>query len=485
MPAKRLINGFLTKLRNRWGSPAGYREVLQIALPLIFSSSAWSLQHFIDRMLLSWHSPAAIAATMPAGMLNFTFMCLFTGTAGYVSTFVAQYYGARQNQLIGAIVYQGIYVALAGGLVMLALAPLGPWFFTLAGHKGLVKAYEISYYHILCLGSFPPLASAALSGFFNGLGRTKPVMWVTIGATFVNLSLDYLLIFGKAGFPALGVEGAALATVASGVFSLICYTIMILSPSNARLYNTRQNWHFNPKLFLRLLRYGLPTGVQFFLDIVGFTIFLLLVGRLGTVAIAATNITFNINNLAFMPMIGLGITVSTLTGQNLGRNQERLAVRVTYSALHLTALYMGTMILLYIFIPQIFIAPFVRSNVSQDYGAIEQLVKILLRFVAVYSLFDILNIIFSATLKGAGDTRFVMYILGILSFGLLVLPTYLTIVIFQKNIIYAWTWATVYISALGLTFYGRFLQGKWQKMRVIEPVAPILPTNLPTIPTLD
>lgn len=485
MPAEQSVISFLTKLRHRWYSPAGYREVLQIALPLIFSSSAWSLQHFIDRMFLSWHSPEAIAATMPAGMLNFTFMCLFTGTAGYVSTFVAQYYGARQYQMISAIVYQGIYIALMGGLVMLAISPLGPWFFTLAGHKGVIKTYEISYFRILCLGSFPPLASAALSGFYNGQGRTQPVMWVTIGATLVNLSLDYLLIFGKAGFPALGVTGAALATVASGIFSLICYTIMILTPHNAQLYSTRQNWHFKPKLFLRLLRYGLPTGVQFFLDIIGFTIFLLLVGRLGTVAIAATNITFNINNLAFMPMIGLGITVSILTGQNLGRNQEQLAERVTYSALHLTAIYMGIMILLYAFVPQIFIAPFVRVDVSQDYAAIQQLVKILLRFVAVYSLFDILNIIFSGALKGAGDTRFLMFMLGILSIGLFIIPAYLTIVVFQKNIFYAWTWATVYISALGLTFYWRFLKGKWKKMRVIEPVAPLLPPDLPAIPTLD
>lgn len=463
----------------------GYKELLTLALPLILSSSAWSLQHFIDRMFLSWHSPEAIAATMPAGLLNFTFTCLFTGTVGYVSTFVAQYYGARRFQMIAPIVYQGIYLSLVGGFLMLLLFPLAPHLFELAGHKGLVKTYEITYFQILCLGSFPPLAAAALAGFYNGLGRTQPVMWVTIGATVVNLILDYLLIFGKFGFPAWGVRGAAWATVASGLFSLICYTAMFFNARNRGLYQTHRSWQLRLPLMARLLKYGLPTGIQFFLDIAGFTIFLLMVGRLGTIAIAATNITFNINNLAFMPMIGFGIAVSISTGQNLGRNQEQKAVTVTYSALHLTAIYMGTMILFYLFVPDLFIKPFVSVNTGSEYGAIQELVRVLLRFVAVYSVFDALNIIFSGTLKGAGDTRFIMFMLGILSLSLLVIPTYITLIVYHKSLYFAWFWATLYISALGLSFYLRFRQGRWRQMRVIEPVAPIIPVDFPAIPTPD
>ncbi len=83
-------------VRERWHSEGGYRQFLVIAFPLILSTGALSVQHFVDRMFLSWYSPEAIAAAMPAGMLNFCIMSLFIGTAGYVNTFVAQYFGAAR-----------------------------------------------------------------------------------------------------------------------------------------------------------------------------------------------------------------------------------------------------------------------------------------------------------------------------------------------------------------------------------------------------
>jgi MATE family multidrug resistance protein len=103
-------------LKNRWKSEGGYREVLVVAIPLILSTATWSVQHFVDRMFLTWYSPEAIAAAMPAGMLNFSMVSIFMGTAGYVTTFVAQYYGARRFHRIGPALWQGVYVSLLEGL---------------------------------------------------------------------------------------------------------------------------------------------------------------------------------------------------------------------------------------------------------------------------------------------------------------------------------------------------------------------------------
>ena len=93
----------------------GYRQILLIAFPLILSTGSWSLQHFVDRMFLAWYSPAALAASTPAGILNYTLMSLFIGTAGYVSTFVAQYIGAGRDERIGPTVWQGLYVVAGRG----------------------------------------------------------------------------------------------------------------------------------------------------------------------------------------------------------------------------------------------------------------------------------------------------------------------------------------------------------------------------------
>jgi MATE family multidrug resistance protein len=100
---------YLARLAQRWQQPAGYKEVLEIVVPMVLSTGAWSILFFMDRVFLTWYSSDAIAASLPAGMASFAVVCLFAGTAVYVNTFVAQYHGAKQDDKIGAIIWQGVY----------------------------------------------------------------------------------------------------------------------------------------------------------------------------------------------------------------------------------------------------------------------------------------------------------------------------------------------------------------------------------------
>jgi MATE family multidrug resistance protein len=209
--------------------------------------------------------------------------------------------------------------------------------------------------------------------------------------------------------------------------------------------------------------------VHFLIEIFGFTSFILLIGRLGIVELAATNIAININSLAFMPMIGLGMAVSVLVGQYLGDNREDLAERSVYSGFLLSILYMSILVILYVVIPNVFVAAFSTKSDPLVFKQIQQITVILLRFVAIYCIFDTMNIIFASAIKGAGDTRYVMVMILVLSMGLLVFPSYLIIVVLQRGIYLAWLFATVYIVTLGFGFLFRFLSGKWKSMRVIEP----------------
>jgi len=458
----------MQNLKTRWNGPGGYREVLVIAIPLILSTATWSIQHFVDRMFLTWYSPEAIAAAMPAGMLNFSMTSIFMGTAGYLSTFVAQYYGAKRYHRIGPALWQGVYVSLFGGLVIVCAIPFAEPVFRLVGHSPLVQQDEVAYFQILCLGGGAYSASYALSGFFSGRGKTWPVLWVNAVTTVVNLVLDYALIFGHWGFPELGIRGAGIATVVAGVFSLLMFFALLCSGSNNNTFHTIKGWRLERDLFVRLLRYGFPSGVQFFLEMAGFTAFVLLVGRLGIASLAATNIAFNINTLAFMPMIGCGIAVSVLVGQYLGGDKPDRAESVVYSGFHLTLVYMISIAAAYVLVPDVFVAPFALRADPGEFSEIYGYSIILLRFVAVYSVFDTLNIIFCSAIKGAGDTRYVMLITVMLSVFLLIVPVYLAVVIFEFGLMVAWVFATAYIILLGLIFYFRFLGGKWKTMRVIE-----------------
>jgi MATE family multidrug resistance protein len=475
--------GRLLRIKNRWYGDGGYGEVLGIALPLIVSTGTWSVQHFVDRMFLTWYSPEAIAAAMPAGILSFTITCIFIGSASYVGTFVAQYYGAKQYERCGPSLWQGIYIALIGGVVMVMLIPLAGLLFRSIGHAPEIQECERVYFKILCLGAAPVIASSAVSAFLSGLGRTRPVMWVNIFVTLVNLILDWLLIFGHWGLPEMGIAGAGIATVSALCFNILVYFILISHSSYSKKYATIKGWRFDRQLFARLVRFGFPSGVHFFIDIAGFTVFILLIGRLGIVSLAATNIAFNISTLAFMPMIGMGIAISVLVGKRLGENRPEVAERATYSTFHLTFVYMTIIALFYVVWPDLFMAPFAAQSDSTQFAPIRELTVVLLRFVALYSIFDAMNIIFASAIKGAGDTRFVMSTIVALSISVLILPSYAAIVYLSMGIYGGWAFVTAYIIVLGTVFFFRFLGGKWKSMRVIEPGAVAVPPTFPESPT--
>jgi len=455
-------------IQKYWHGKGGIKELLILSFPLILSTGAHSIQHFVDRVFLTWYSPEAIAAAMPAAMLNFAPMCIFLGTAGYSSTFVAQYFGSKNYKMIGPVIWQGIYLAIIGAIFHFSLIPFADEIFNLIGHPEKVIQNEIIYFRIICFSAFPVIAASALAGFFSGRSRPWAIMWIHSITTVINIVLDYTLIFGNFGFPAMGIKGAAIATVIATCFPFVTLLILFCLPKHESKFKSLSNWKFNPKLFARIIRFGFPNGFQFFLDIAGFSIFVFMIGRLGIIELAASNIALNINNLIFLPMIGLGIAVSVSVGQYIGKNDPLTAQRSTYSGFIITFIYMIPAALSFVLLPEIYISLFSSNSNSDELIKISEITTILLKFVAIYSIFDVFNIIFSASIKGAGDTKFVMIFILTTALIILVIPVFFVIFIWNLGIFFAWGILTFYIFILGLGFYLRFKTGKWQKMSVIR-----------------
>ncbi|HUX19679.1 MAG TPA: MATE family efflux transporter [Spirochaetia bacterium] len=454
-------------LRARWGAAGGYRSLLAVAVPLILSNGASSVQQFIDRMFLAWSSPEAMAAATPAGILNFTLMSLFINTAAYAGTFIAQYFGAGRQDRIGAVVWQTIYLSLAGAAVMAVISPFAGTIFRLIGHGPAIAPLEAAYFRILSLGALFPILTAGLSGFYAGQGRTWPVLWINLQATALNVILDYWLIFGGLGVPAMGISGAAIATVAATASGTIVLACMVFFRRDRKRFGIGRP-RVEGDLLRRMVRYGVPSGLQVTMDVSGFTVFILLIGRLGLQSLAATNIALSVNMLAFMPVIGLGIAVSILVGQHIGDHSIGLAEYSVYSGVHLALAYMVCIAAAYLFLPHLFLLPYTMNAAPGEYDSIAATTRVLLRFVALYSIFDALNLTFGSGIKGAGDTRFVVLANLVLSVGVLIIPASLIILVFHGGMFGAWVVATAYVSFLGIVFYLRFRNGAWKKMRVIE-----------------
>jgi len=453
-----------------WRGPGGVGEVLSIAYPLILSQISFTLQVFIDRLFLTWYSTEAVAAAVTGIFLTWSVIGLCISTGEYLTTFIAQYYGAGRPLRIGVALWQGIYFSLLAGALLPALAVFSGPLFALAGHAPRLQEYETEYSRILLFGAGPIVLMATLSSFFAGRGKTLPILLVQIFSTVLNAVLCYLWIFGHGGFPRGGVKGAAFATVTSQAAGAAVYLALIFRSTHRRRFATLAGWRLEPALFGRLLRYGVPAGLQFSMEILAFAVFVIIVGRLGTAPLAATGIAFNLNMIVFMPFLGIGMAVSSLVGRHLGADQPQSAERAAWSAFRIGLVYLGACSALYVFAPGPLLAPYAAGADPASFAEVSRLSVVLLRFVAFYSLFDMMNVLFASALKGAGDTTYpLMATLG-LSWSVMVFPAYVLCVVLGRGVYTGWVAASAYVFLVGLLMVRRFRGGRWKSMRVIEPV---------------
>jgi multidrug resistance protein, MATE family len=294
------------------------------------------------------------------------------------------------------------------------------------------------------------------------------IMVVDSGAALLNIVLDYAWIFGRWGFPEMGIAGAAWATATSQWARALAYWLLAESPRYREKYQWAAGRRLDLPLMRRLWRYGGPNGLQFLVETAAFTVFVLLVGWLGEKAVAATTLAFNVNSLAFVPILGLGTAVTTMVGQQLGRNRPDLAARATWTSLWMALLYTGVLALAYVLVPNLFLAAYASGADPQEFQGLRDVIVVLLWFVAGYSLFDATNIVFSGAIKGAGDTRFILMTTLVMS-PTPVLIAWLGVVLFGWGLLWCWAVLMAWICTLGLIYMARFLQGRWRHMRVIEP----------------
>ena len=443
-------------------------ELLRIAVPLIISSGSVSVMHLANAVFLTWDSSTSLAAVVPAGVLQWTLISAVFGTVQYANTFVAQYEGAGRMDRAAAAVWQAIYLALVGGVLLNLLALFAGPLFDAIGHDKEVAVLEADYFGVLCFSSVPMLLTAALTCFFSGQGKTRVVMVVNVIGVSVNILSDYLLIFGNGPFPKMGIRGAGISTVLAQTVECLLLAWLIFQPELRAKYGTWKNRAFDRELFNRFLKFGFPQGVHFFLDVASFSVFMLLLGRLGKVELAATNLTFRLNTLAFIPMLGLGTAVSTLVGRRIGEGRPELAVRSTWTAFKVSAVYMLFFAAIFVLLPDLILMPFKAFSDPSDFAALRDPVVELLRFVAVYCFFDAMVIVFSFAIRGAGDTRFALLFSCIVAWTVMVLPTWVSIKWFGGGLYACWWFCTIYIIVLGIGFFARFQAGHWKKMRVIE-----------------
>ena len=459
----------------RQSQGAARREVLYMALPMIVAMASSTVMHFVDSWMVSRVGTSEIAAVAPAGAWVFILIGFLIGLLSCTSTFVGQSFGAGNYRDCARYAWQGVYISLVLGGAAILLWPTAPALFAAVGHGAEVQQREVIYFQVRLFSITGLTMSVALGSFFQAVSRPRIPMVVVILANVVNAVLDYVLIFGKLGFEPMGIRGAAIATViASSIQGLIMLAVF-LTPSFNEKFSSRRTAQWDWHRIGRLFNIGWAAGLNFALDVASWSVFTnFLVGRLGDIPLAASNIANQIMHLSFMPTFGLSMATTALAGQWIGRNEFGEAKRRTYIALKIAMAYMFTMGMLFLLFRRQLIS-FFRND--PEVVAIGSSILIV---AAVFQIFDAIAIVTRGALKGAGDTRWVAAFTVGYAWLVFLPASYLMAFKLGLGAVGAWMGAAVYIFCLALTLLWRYHSDRWRTIDIFgeSEVAPSAPSEI-------
>ncbi|MGQ9611055.1 MAG: MATE family efflux transporter [bacterium] len=450
----------MKKDKTRNITPGGYRQLLGLAYPIMITMISQTLMGLMDTIMVGRLGTSQLGAVGLSSTIIWTFFSFFNGLISSANTFISQDYGAKEHNKIGKTLWHYIYISLFSYVILIVFAPFSRHLLKIIGSSANVENYGTTYMRIMIYSGIGTFINFSLAGFFRGIGNTKTPMFIGIASNVINIIGNYLLIFGKFGFPRLEVLGAALATMFSIFTSTILYFIFVLSNKYNSIYITKAFYKLDAVLMKRLLRIGLPMGVQFLLDNASFSLFTAFIARMGDAQLAASNAAISLMSTSFMPLIGISIATTTLVGQFIGAKEINHARKSGYTSIKVGVIYTMIIALNFFIIPDK-----LMSIISKDLEVIKLGSKILI-LAGIFQLSDGFGICANGTLRGAGDTRFTM-IIGLTYAWLIFVPlSYVLGHTLNFGVVGAWAGAAVYIILYGITIFIRFYKGKWESIEI-------------------
>ena len=456
--------------RRQFLEPGGYREIWRIAWPLVVLNASNTVMMITNRVFIARSSPEEIAAAMPAGQMFFTLMAFFLITTGFTATIVAQFHGHRDG--IGCVkaAWNGFYFGAAvAALLAFALPAAGYWIIMHNGHDPVIALQEADYFVAMAPCAGLTCMETAFLSFFTGRGKTALVAGIKIIGCIVCIPMNYLLIFGGFGLPALGILGAGLANSFANLctFAIALSFFLLVRQSE---FPTRSYKAFDRVFNRRLLRFGMPAGFQTFLRNAAFAVVVMMIGHLGNEELTATSIALSINMIGNMPMIGLMDATSVVTGQFIGQRRLLVVERISGRSWRMLMCWTLSMGLLYWLAPEFLIRLFGSRNTasaSMDMSQVTDYAVTILRFAAVFNILDATRFIAMGSLRGAGDTTVPLWI-GMATSWLIQIPgTVLLVYVYRASIGAVWALITFYIAVDAALMVWRRRSGAWKKINLI------------------
>lgn len=447
--------------------PGGVPDLLAIAIPMVVSTAADGVMTFTDRLFLARVGSEQMNAALGGGVGFQMMLFFFMGLTGYSTALVAQYYGSGALRKAPQASFQAILITLLAWPVVLLLKPLVQHFFYTMHLSPTQIQYQIQYMDVLAWGGLFGMLRMTMGCFFAGIGKSKIVMIASVTAMVVNVTLDYILIFGKFGFPQMGVQGAALATVIGGASALAILLIAYFKPNLRARFDIAHSFRFQPAIMKKLLKFGYPAGLEMFLNFLAFFLMTAMYQAQGKAEATAVTIMFNYDLVSFIPLLGIEIAVTSLAGRYMGAGRPQAAHRSALSAIKTGMGYSVVILILFLFIPETLVRVFHPKEFSSFFETAVPIAVDMIRIASLYVLAQAVMVSLIGTLRGAGDTFYTMVVSVSASWTFIPL-LYLCLYVFHTSVPFAWLVIVAVYLTFCLVIYRRFQSGKWKKLQIIK-----------------
>lgn len=452
-------------------APASWGALLRLAWPIVVSRSTQVVIGMTDAVLVADLGQNALAATTAGGFNTYALLIFPMGICFIVSSFAAQLQG--KGDLAGARRYgwYGLGVAALTQLVGLAGMPLVASIIGQLGYAPEVQALMIQYLVIRLASSGAAIGLEALASYYGGIGDTRTPMLANVLAMILNVALSVVLIQGLFGLPALGVAGAAwgsaLATAIAFGALLWRFLATAKSVPGERKPLSRHE-------FVRMLRFGFPSGLNWFFEFFAFNFFInVVVKGLGTTALAALGAVFQVNSVSFMPAFGLASAGAILVGQAIGEGNKDHVPRILGLTFATAAAWQCLAGLAYLLVPELLLSGFLPKNLPGEAAALLAIGVPMLMLSAAWQLFDAAAATLAETLRAAGDTSWPLWARIVIAWALFVPGSWYCARVLGLGELVAVGWIVGYIGLLALALLWRFWSGAWRKIELVDELPPV------------
>ncbi len=444
-------------------------SVITLALPAAMRTGLQSVIEMVSLMIVGSLGAEAIAAVGMAKRLVMVATAVLQALSVGATAVVARLIGAGDNEGARKVVNQVVLLALVIGICIAVAGNLS----ATAVMRGMMTLQEVpdaevvqqgaTYLRILSSSYVVAVMLFMANALFQGAGDMKTPLYLMTAINIINVVLAYVLVHGIGPFPTMGVAGAGLAAaIARGSGGLAALWILATNKSGIGM-DTKKIFAIDWKLLGAVIRVGVPAGIENFVRQGSQILYTIIIAGMGTAAMAANSIAMSIQSLAFMPGFGFSLAATALVGQNLGAKQPSRAEKAGYTSLRYAMILACLMSVIFV------VAPRLITHLYTNDPEVTALTVTCLRIIAISLPSLAMVMVFSGGLRGAGDTRFVMFTTLAGNWGVRLVGSYVLGMHFGLGLPGVWIAMAGDQIARGFLLLARFRRGSWKSIELFRP----------------